>query len=189
MISKFSFHASGKYRFAVNETIGQKDDEGDRALYKWIRPAEFAQGWTRCFGILVPPRVTKMPFKNIFDEKKSIELVTAPTEGRKIIFNIILSSKEATPEQVISGSAYQIKILGRIEMPREIAWLVVFEDELTSTEAAVTKDYFDKLKIDLKPGSTDSGMKHTFLHVIEQGIIPFLIDIELGKENLNISKI
>lgn len=29
-------------------------------------------------------------------------------------------------------------------------------------------------------------MKYTFLHSLEQGATPFLIDIELGKENLDI---
>ena len=186
MISKFSFHESGKYRFAVNSTIEREDDVSDRALYKWTRPDEFIPGWTRCFGILVPPRVTKEPFGNTFDEEKSVELVAPPAGGKKVIFNIILSHKAATPEDVINGSAHQINILGRIEMPKEIAWLVTFEDNFTSAEAVVTQDHFNKLKIHLKPGSTGDGMKHTFLHAIEQGATPFLIDIELGRENLDI---
>ncbi|TAK58460.1 hypothetical protein EPO14_03905 [Patescibacteria group bacterium] len=186
MISKFSFHRSGKYRFAVNSTVEREDDASDRALYKWTRPDEFAPGWTRCFGILVPPRVTEMPFGNTFDEGKSIECVSPPADGKKTIFNIILSHKAATPEHVVSGSAHQVKILGRIEMPQEIAWLVTFEDDFTVAEAAVVQDHFDKLKIHLKPGNTGDGMNHTFLHAIKQGVIPFLIDIELGKENLDI---
>lgn len=186
MISKFSFHESGKYRFAVNSTVEREDDASDRALYKWTRPNELAPGWTQCFGILVPPRVTKMPFGNTFDEGKSIELVVPPAKGKKVIFNIILSHKAATPEHVINASTHQIKILGRIEMPKEIAWLVTFEDDFTAAEATVVQDHFDKLKIHLKPGSSGDGMKYTFLHSIEQGVTPFLIDIELGKENLDI---
>ncbi len=188
MISKFSFHESGKYRFAVNSRVERENDAADRALYKWIRPDEFTPGWTRCFGILVPPRVTKMPLGNTFDEGKSIELVAPPAKGKKVIFNIVLSHKMATPEHVVNGSAHQIKILGQIEMPKEIAWLVAFEDDFTAVEKTVIEDHFDKLKIHLKPGSSGEGMKHTFLHVIEQDATPFLIDIELGKENLDIPR-
>ena len=71
-------------------------------------------------------------------------------------------------------------------MAEEIAWLIAFEDGFTDAEEAVVKDYFDKLKIHLKPGSTGEGMKNSFLHTIERGANPFLIDIELGKENLDI---
>lgn len=188
MISKFSFHESGKCRFAINSTVERENTEGDRALYKWKRPDELAPGWTLCFGILVPPRITKMPFRNTFNEGKPIELVTPPAKGKKVIFNIILSHKRATPEHVVNGSAHQIKILGRIEMPKEIAWLVTFEDDFTAAETVVTQGYFDKLKIHLKPGNSGDGMKHTFLHAIKQGVTPFLIDIELGKENLDIPK-
>ncbi|HET8581266.1 MAG TPA: hypothetical protein VFL98_02245 [Candidatus Paceibacterota bacterium] len=189
MISKFSFHESGKYRFAVNSAVERENDASDRALYKWTRPSEFAPGWTRCFGILVPQRVTRSPFGISFDENKAVELVSPPAKGKKVIFNIILSHKAAKPEHVIRGSAHKIKILGRIEMLREIAWLVTFEDDFGPTEEAVIQDHFDKLKIHLKPGSTGEGMRYTFLHAIEQGETPFLIDIELGRENLDISAV
>jgi len=188
MVSKFSFHESGNYRFAVNSTVEREDDAGDRALYKWKRSKEFVPGWTRCFGILVPPRITKEPFGNSFDEEKSIKLVTPPAKGKKVIFNILLSHKAATPDHVIKGSAHQINILGRIEMPREIAWLITYEDNFTDAEGIVTQDHFNKLKIHLEPGSTGDSLRHTFLHAIEQGETPFLIDIELGKENLDIPK-
>lgn len=51
-ISKFSFHESGSYRFAINENVQKENDPGDRALHKWKRPSEFVPGWTRCLGIL-----------------------------------------------------------------------------------------------------------------------------------------
>ncbi len=186
MISKFSFHESGRYRFAINNKIEREDDATDRALYKWKRPSEFIPGWTMCFGILVPPRVTEKPFNNTLKEDKKVTFVSVPTKGKKVIFNIMLSHKAATPEYVLRNSKDATKILGQIELTREIAWLVSFEDEFAVAEEAVVKDYFDKLKIHLKPGSTGSGMNNTFLHAIERGVSPFLIDIELGKENLNI---
>lgn len=185
-ISKFSFHKSGNYRFAINEKIERENDATDRALYKWNRPNEFTPGWTRCFGILVPPRVTFAPFDNLFQEDKTIEFVASPKANRKIIFNIILSHKAARPEHVVLGSAPDIKILGCINMPQELAWLVSFSEVFTEAESLVVADYFDKLKIHLKPGSTGEGMKNMFLHALENGRTPFLIDIELGKENLEI---
>jgi len=37
--------------------VQRENDAEDRAQYKykWKRPDEFMPGWTRCFGILVPP--------------------------------------------------------------------------------------------------------------------------------------
>lgn len=185
-ISKFSFHESGSYRFAVNAKVERENDAGDRALYKWRRPDEFAPGWTRCFSILVPPRVTQIPFGNIFNENKLIKIVDPPARDNKVIFNIILSHKAATAEHVIRGSVHMTKILGRIEMLREMAWLVTFQNVFTPAEAVVIQDHFNKLKIHLKAGSTGEDMKSTFLHALEQGETPFLIDIELGRENLYI---
>lgn len=188
-ISKFSFHQSGIYRFAINSTVEREDDASDRALYKWERPKEFAPGWTRCFGILVPPRVTQMPFANTFKENKEIVLVNGSDKDKKVIFNILLSYKEATPEHVILSSSYKTEIIGRIEMNRESAWLVSFEDDFIAREEVIVKDHFRKLKINLQPGSVGDGMKNAFLHVLDKGATPFLIDIELGRENLNISPV
>ena len=87
---------------------------------------------------------------------------------------------------MIRGCATGATILGRIDMPRELAWLISFPDTLTPAENAAVKDHFNKLKIHLKPGSSGEEVKNSFLHVLEEGVTPFLIDIELGKENLEI---
>jgi hypothetical protein len=182
-IVKISFHQSGINRYAKVES---ESDSTDRALYKWKRPEEFTPGWTRCFGIFVPPRTTQMPFGYIYKENKIVNFVKPPMIKQKVIFNILFSHKAARPEHLIRGSSHEITILGSIEMQREQAWLVSFYEKFTDEERAVITDHFKKLKIHLKPGSTGAEINYWFLHIMEEGIVPFLLDIELGKENLDI---
>lgn len=185
-ISKISFHETGNYRYAINEIVERENSITDRAVHKWHRPKEYIPGWTRCFGILVPPRITKIPFSNIFEGNEMIEFVNPSKKVQKIIFNILLSHKTARPEHIVRGSAHDITIHGYVEMPREFAWLVSFYEDFTPAENAVVTDHFNKLKIHLKPGSTGEGINNTFLHVFQEGSVPFLINIELGRENLDI---
>jgi hypothetical protein len=186
-ISKISFHQSGLYRFAINDKVERENDASDRVLYKWKRPDEFIPGWTRCFGLLFPPRVTQHPFANVFAENKAIQFIEPPAAGRKVILNIILSHKAARSDHVTKGCATGAKILGRIDMPRELAWLISFSDAFTSAESATVSDHFNKLKLHLKPGSSGAEVESSFLHALEEGVTPFLIDIELGRESLEIS--
>jgi hypothetical protein len=72
-------------------------------------------------------------------------------------------------------------------MPRELAWLISFPDSFTPAETVTVRDHFNKLKLHLKPGSGGAEITYSFLHIIQEGVTPFLIDIELGKENLEIS--
>lgn len=183
-ISKFSFHQSGNYRYAINENIKRKDNQTDRALYKWNRSEEVAPGWVQCLGILVPPRITKIPFNNTFLENKSVAFISPPDLGNKVIFNIIFSPKEATEDSLIRNSAHKIQIIGYVVLQRELAWLVTFQDILTLDEEVKMKDHFNKLKIHLKPGATGDSLNNSFLHILEQGKPPFILDIELGRENL-----
>jgi hypothetical protein len=125
-----------------------------------------------------------MPFENAFHEKKPIEMIAPPSKGRKTIFNKLLSHKKATPEDVIRGSPRDIKILGRLEMLQELAWLITFDEAYPPTDEAVISEHFNRLKIHLKPGGTGKGMRNTFLHILEDGVMPFVLDIELGRENL-----
>ncbi len=186
-VSKFSFHQSGKYRYAINEETPLADVSKDRALYKWQRPKEFVPGWTRCLGILVPPRITHAPFAKDLRTEKDIVFVAPPDHGSKVVFNIVLSHKAATREHVVRGSSHNVEVLGCVTMPHELAWLVVFRDIFTPAENNQVKDHFDKLKIHLKSGDNGDGIKSTFLHIIEFNEMPFLIDIELGKENLDLA--
>jgi hypothetical protein len=143
-------------------------------------------GWTRCLGIVVPPRITKNPLNPLMDSQEKVKFIAAPLPGKKIVFNIIFSHKAARPEHLIQKSPHKIEIHGCIQMPEELVWLVSFEELFLASEEAVVRDYFNKLKIHLKSGSSKEGRQRAFLHVIEEAVMPFIIDIELGKENLEI---
>jgi hypothetical protein len=69
-------------------------------------------------------------------------------------------------------------------MLQELAWLITFDEAYPPTDEAVISEHFNRLKIHLKPGGTGKGMRNTFLHILEDGVMPFVLDIELGRENL-----
>ncbi len=182
-ISKISFHASGINRYAINEGMKYKDDLSDRALYKWNRLEEFTPGWTSGFAIVIPPRITKSPFLQVF-KKKKLTYFVKPHAGHKITFQIILSHKAARPEHLEKLLSMKIKIHGYIKLDREFAWLISYYEKFTPKDKEIITDHFNKLKIHLKPGDTGEGLSNVFLHVVEMDKDPFLNDIELGKENL-----
>jgi hypothetical protein len=186
-ISKIRFHQSGINRFATNQNVERKDDAADRVLHKWKRAKEVVPGWTEGFGILVPPRMTQQPFGQAFRGEKSVHFVKPPEQNSKVIFKIVLSHKAARPEHVERLLSHKITIHERVEMKEEFAWLVSFYDTFAPQEHALVADYFNKVKIHLKPGNREESIYDAFLHVLEMGEPPFLIDIQLGRENLDIA--
>lgn len=186
-ISKISFHQSGINRFATNEKIKRMDNASDRVIHKWKRPPESVPGWTEGFGIVVPPRITRAPFKKHIEEKH-VNFFPPPAQDRKVIFKILLSPKMSGAEDVRQLlTPREIKIHGRVETNRELAWLISFYDVFSPAERALVTGHFDKLKIHLKPGRTGSGIGQAFLHILEPGQLTFLVDVELGRENLETS--
>ena len=185
-ISKFSFHQSGINRYAINESVWEKEKKTDRVLYRWKRANEIQLGWTRCLGILIPPRMTKRPFQNISEKTESVKFIKPPRKKEKIIFNILFSHKAAKPEHVIRNSTDKITVHGCVQMSDELAWVTYFYEKVSKKELAVTQDHFDKLKLHVKPNTKPEQINRTFLHILQEGITPFLIDIELGEENVEV---
>ena len=182
-ISKFSFHQTGKktVRYAIHSTTPRP------ALVKWSPPGELFPGWTIAFAILVPPRITSHPFHEALRDNKPVQYIAPPQPGTKAVFQIALSDIAAQEEDMMRLPAdKKISVHGRIEMRREAAWLVSFYDTFTPQEQSTVTDDFNKIKIHLKPGSTCEGML-AFAHSIETGTRPFLTEIQLGRENLDIS--
>jgi hypothetical protein len=179
--SKISFHQSGINRFAVNSKTARPP------LISWSRPPEIFPGWTVAFAILIPPNITLLPLKDMLRDNKPVQFMVPPRPGTKAIFQIVLSNKAAQEEDMMRLPAdKKVTIHGRIEMRRELAWLVSFYDIFTPQEQITVTDHFKKIKIHLKPGSTGEGIHTAFAHLLETGSRSFLTDIQLGRENLDI---
>jgi hypothetical protein len=72
-------------------------------------------------------------------------------------------------------------------MKREAASLISFYDFFSSEEEAIVRDHLTKIKIHLKPGSTGEQIHTAFAHFLTTTETnPFLMDIQLGKANLDI---
>ncbi len=182
-ISKFSFHGSKKWRFAINQVVSSTD--ADRALEKWERPKDFIPGWTRCLSVLVPPRITRKPFLTTNSDGKIVEFVKPPKQDQKIVFSIIYSPKTTELDELIRLSSRVINVLGNLDLERERVWLISFEESFTKDEEVIVKDYFYKTKIQHESLVSSHGFEKSFLHVICPSPTEYsLIDIELGEENL-----
>jgi hypothetical protein len=180
--SKISFHQSGINRFAVNSKTARLP------LISWSRPLETFPGWTVAFAILIPPHITLLPLQDVLRDNKPVQFIVPPKPGTKAIFQILLSYKTAQEEDIMRLPAdKKVTVHGRIEMKRELAWLVSFYDIFTPQEQITVIDHFTKIKIHLKPGSIGNGIQTAFAHLFENGSRPFLTDIQLGRENLHIS--
>jgi hypothetical protein len=177
--SKVSFHKSGIYRYAANS------DTPRPALLTRRRKTEIFPGWTVVFAILIPPRITAQPLKDVLRNNKPVVFISEPISGRKAVIQILLSGKPIQGEGLARLLADpKITVLDRIEMPTQTAWLTSFYDAYTTKEQAAFMDHFNKLKIHLKPGQTGAGLSAS-LHIFELADRPFLVDIQLGKENLD----
>jgi hypothetical protein len=121
-------------------------------------------------------------------DNKPVQFIIPPKPGIKAIFQIALSPKAAQEEDMMRLPAdKKLTVHGRIPMTRKQAWLLSFYDNFTSRERAIVTDHFTKIKIHLKPGSTGEGIRTAFAHLLETGgRRPFLTDIQLGRENLDI---
>jgi hypothetical protein len=123
----------------------------------------------------------------VLRDNKPVQFIAPPKTGTKAIFQIILSYKTAQEEDMMRLPAdKRLTVHGRMEMKRELAWLASFYGIFTSQEQITVTDHFKKIKIHLKPGSTGDGIHTAFAHLFENGSRPFLTDIQLGRENLDI---
>jgi hypothetical protein len=104
-VLKVSLHESGDWRHAFTDIRGMAHvaPGQDRAMARWERPPEFAQGVTRAFEIIIPAsEVTKPPYlerdKDFRPEYADKEIVWVPPapEGYATHFTVLFTSAEVT---------------------------------------------------------------------------------------------
>ncbi len=191
---KVSLHKSNNWRVAFVKELKRDNPESDRVIIKWKRPGEFAPGWTPSIGILISSIDAKNPFKNRTIEDTRIQWFSSPTKGRKFIFKILFSIPGSSEIDLKKVTISSDRLVGKLmKKSGEVAWLVLREDDLTAVEKAKIEDVMQKTKIHLKPGSSENSIFDSRAHLVVSDDIPSILsqptilDIALGKENLDIS--
>lgn len=191
---KVSLHKSGIWRIAFVYELKRDDENTDRVIVKWKKPEEFAPGWTPSIAVLVSSIKPSRPFNNVKVEDKRIVWFSEPQNGKRAIFKVLLSIPGMTESDLkkvlISGDRY---VGSLIKKNGEKVWLVLREDDLSTIEIVKIQDVMDKTKIHLKVGSSEDSLhdSRALLVVSEDVPItttqPTILDISLGKENLEIA--
>jgi hypothetical protein len=145
------------------------------------------QGLTRCFSVVVPPRLVEQPLCKSADDYQKIAFITVPDDDHKVVFNIALTNKTMQLEDLekLAGGS---SILGPLDMKGELAWVLAHCDDFTRLERTALQTEIKKIKIHSPAGAVSSTIAFAFAHMVqEDSNSRFLIDLELGKENLEIS--
>lgn len=191
---KVSLHKSGIWRIAFVKELKREDEVTDRVIVRWKRPDEFTPGWTPSIAVLVSSIKPSRPFNKVKMEDERIVWFSQPIEGKRALFKIIISSPMMTEldfkKILISGD----KLVGTLAKKNcEKVWLILREDDLTPIEIAKIQDVMDKTKIHLKVGSSEDSIHDSrALLVVSEDVPtattqPTILDISLGKENLEIA--
>src|SRR3989344_1097765 len=155
---KVSLHKSGIWRIAFVKELKRSDDTADRVIVKWQKPGEFVPGWTASIAVAVSSIEPARPFKKVRVEDTRIVWFSQPTKGKRLLFKILISSQG-----------------------------------MSETDLKKIIDVMDKIKIYLKAGSSEDALNDSrALLVVSEDVPttttqPTILDISLGKENLDIA--
>ncbi|HEY5380289.1 MAG TPA: hypothetical protein VIJ78_12240 [Pseudolabrys sp.] len=185
-LSKISFHKSGVCRYAVVNNIPRPP------LVKWRRPQKGDPGVSDDITSMFTIEVPAMNLKNRFRDRlpppnKPIELIAPPDDGTKVIIRILLAKNTLTEEEVRKrGNNKLVFFHGSIPMPRETVWLISFYQDLLWSEMQYVGNLINTTKINLMPDSSKEDFGSAYMHIIDGGNSPRIIDIPLGADNLNV---
>jgi hypothetical protein len=192
---KVSLHQSNIWRIAWVKELEGKDKDTDRVIFKWQRPGEFAPGWTPSIGILVSSIGAERPFKTTRVDDERIQWLPAALEGRRLLFKVLFSTPGYSEDDLKGVTIPGDRFVGRlVKRDGEIVWVVLREDDLSAVELGKIRDVMEKVKIHLRPGSSEDSISHSTraLLVIADDVPgvsnqPTIFDISLGRENLDIA--
>lgn len=193
-VFKVSLHKSGIWRIAFVKELKREDEATDRVIVRWTKPGEFAPGWTPSIAVLVSSIKPSRPFNKVKMEDEGIVWFPEPLDGRRVLFKILISSPEMVEldlkKVLISGD----RLVGTLTKKNgEKVWLVLREDDLSEIEITKIRDVMNKTKIHLKVGSSEDSLRDSrALLVVSEDIPtvatqPTILDISLGRENLEIA--
>jgi hypothetical protein len=156
----------------------------DRALVKWQRPVEFTPGWTKCFALLIPPRVVERPLPSRLSDDERILWVRGPSPEERLVFLIVFGPKGGDIHSVLP-SLGDVQVIGQLSLPAEDVWLLAAYESSTAEERDEVRRFFESLRITLTPGAKVEEIGRLFAHSIAaDGPLPFARDHEIGEEHL-----
>ena len=191
---KVSLHKSGIWRIAFVKELKREDETTDRVIVRWNKPEEFAPGWIPSIAVLISSIKPSRPFSKVRMEDERIVWFPEPPDGKRALFKILISSPEMTESDLkkvlISGD----RLVGTLTKKNgERVWLVLRKDNLSAIEIGKIRDVMDKTKIHIKAGTSEDSVNDSraLLVVSEDAPTvktqPTILDISLGKENLEIA--
>ncbi|MBX9809935.1 hypothetical protein K2X92_06095 [Candidatus Gracilibacteria bacterium] len=192
---KVSLHASDNWRIAFVKELKREDETTDRAILKWKRPAEIFPGWTPSIAVLVSSLKPIRRLSKTTVEDKRIIWMPETTEGKRMIFMLVISKSNMSEMDARKILTPTDRIVGCLNKKNgEKVWLIYREDEdLTAYEVEKIKDIMKKTKIHLKVDSSEDSIygSRAILMLSENTPTTFtqptILDIALGKENLEIA--
>jgi hypothetical protein len=180
---KISFHKSGINRVAPVSTMPRA------SIFQWKRKADIAPGRNQLLALIVPPLITKLPFRDRIPSNKAITLVMPSGPRKKVTFWILLSPPDTTEESVRSRDHSQpINLVGCVKPKSSTAWLLWIYDAYSSDERGSMKARFQRLKQTYPAGTKlrDVESKMMSAHFFQDSPVAsqVIIDIVLGQENI-----
>ena len=150
-------------------------------------------GWITSIGILVSSIEPKESLKKEIISDVKITWFSPATSGNKLLFKVLFSKSYFTEEEFKQICIPGDRLVTKFKKKNgEIVWLMVRESLLTPLEIGKIKDVMEKTKIHLRAGSSkDSVLDSRAMLVISEDVPdastqPTIIDIPLGRENLEI---
>jgi len=192
---KVSLHSSGIWRIAFVEELKRENMETDRLILKWNKPEEIAPGWTPSIAISVSSIQPLRPFGKVAIDDSRITWIAKSAEGKRMIFMILMSTDKMSEVDLRRILNSTDKLVGSIiKKNSEKVWLVYRGEDLSSNEENKIREVMKNTLIHLKAGSSEDSTQNSraILVVSEDAPTnktqPLILDISLGKENLDITK-
>lgn len=183
-VFKLSLHESGQWITAfTNQSGATFEDTGLRRHFKWIRPEEFAPGWTLGPTILLPwVRWVEQP-RHREDLPRKLEWIPGPRKRGKLMINILFAAPEVELDKVDTVSLPGDSIIGNIKLKNgetvwlQARWRPMLREETDSIETHAQE--FEGFRTET-PYEQMSAWT-TWVHTGEE--TPILIQIPLGRHH------
>ena len=192
-VLKVSLHHSGIWRIAFVKDLKREDMESDRVIFKWNKPTLVNNWFVSSIGVIVSSINPNIPFKHEQREDKRIIFIPEAKEGRRMLFKIYISQPGITEEMFKKNLRFTDILIGNLTKQNgEKVWLIYMEDDLSLDELKMIKEVMYNTKIDLRWNIEDITYTPRALRFISEdtptdNTQPTILDISLGKENVQIS--
>ena len=199
-LAKVSLHNSGKWRFAANSQNWTKVE--DRALFKWDRPRPVVGSVVLGPTIIFPPLLVDEPLKLPDQYDKKIHWLVPPTPEQERVVMIVFSKGKRETEEYLKQVGLKpdwslsLPIKNSSRLNADTVTIISWTENLRDFSKDQIKDVLAKMKIHFKKGGDPSGIFGVATPIYpgteeehSRGLSPTIIEIILGKSNLEEDKV